>query len=59
VTAALNARKLLDSLLEPVRRLWLGMHFVYGCVEGTALALVLIAQLRWKMRDNYEYKEEK
>ena len=58
VTATLGIRKLVQFAVAPVRQVWLGMHFSYGCFEGTVLALILIAQLRWKMRGNTSGKHE-
>jgi hypothetical protein len=52
VTATVGFRKLVDDALQPIRQIWLGMHFIYGCFEGTVRALFLIAQLRWRMRSH-------
>lgn len=43
--------KLLGSASRAVlKNLWLGIHFIYGCFEGTVRAWVLILQLRWHLR---------
>ena len=35
------------AILEEI---WLGVHFIYGCVEGTVRAVLLILRLRWQLR---------
>ena len=49
-TGMLFLRMVSAAVLAMVKEIWFGLHFVYGCVEGTTRGLGLIAKMRWKIR---------